>query len=504
MAQGMKQGLKLAGQEEIGKFAKQWFAIVGLACALAFGQKAQAQTATVTWTTTHQTIDGWGGEDWSSAENLTSAQAAMFFSPQSGIGLSIIRTQNYGCPSTGGCEISTNNVPDLVTLQEAVSNGAQVELGISPPANLKYDAVFADGTAGANGTCIPNSNWSPLATFTVQWIEMLETNGIPVSVVSVSNEPDAPSPKKNSLGGCYWTASALDGYIGGYLGPALVAAGLSTKIMAPEEGFWFGGATGDLFSTCLNDAACNPYVSIVAMHGYGSNGLPDGFGTGYCCATPTAAPASANGKHIWQSEINGGFTYNGAAGLWNWDPSVADAMVWARNIHDFLTVANLNGWEYWQLADCCPNESGAPFNDGLTKADLTTTSVRMFVIGNWSKFVRPGWVRIDTTSNPQPGIYVTAFKNPAGTKFAIVVLNANQGATSETFALSQFPGAGSLIPWLTDGNSDLAAQSSIEVNGNSFSYSLPAQSVTTFVGTTDNSNAGNSVTPPTSLKVSVR
>ena len=84
-------------------------------------------------------------------------------------------------------------------------------------------------------------------------------------------------------------------------------------------------------------------------------------------------PPSTNGKHIWMSEVNGGESYNSTAGLWNWDPSMNDALIWAHNLHDFLTVADVSGWQWWQLADCCQSETGSPLNDGLTTAAFATS-----------------------------------------------------------------------------------------------------------------------------------
>lgn len=172
-----------------------------------------APTATVNWSSAQQTMDGWGGEDWVSAENLTSSQAAMFFSPSTGIGLEFVRTGNYACPETGSCAVSTSNVPDLVTLQEAAALGAKIELDIQgPPASLQYAGNFHDGTAGANGTCIPNSNWAAYAAFTVQWIQLLNAKSAPVTYLNVANEADITD--SNSLGSCQWTAAGLDSYIG--------------------------------------------------------------------------------------------------------------------------------------------------------------------------------------------------------------------------------------------------------------------------------------------------
>jgi glucuronoarabinoxylan endo-1,4-beta-xylanase len=466
------------------------------------------QTSTIDWTDVHQQIDGWGGEDWFGNSGvhqgftLTSSQAATFFSPTTGIGLEYIRTGNYACPATAACAVSTSNVPDLVTLQEAVSNGAHVDVDFAPPANLKYVDSFSLSTPGANGTCIPNSNWSAYATFIVQWIQMLQANGVPVSAIGVANESDLNDT--DGLGGCLWTGAGLDGFIAGNLGPALTAAGLSSvDVGMPQNYDWFDD---DLYSACLDDSNCSKYVSIASGHGYAWEvGAPDGMGTGYCCHTATAPPSSTNGKRIWMTEVNGGFTYNSTYGMWSWDPSITDAMVWARSIHDYLTIANASAWFYWELVDWCGgiNTGGcvdAPFNSGLTIAsgatggtpNNLTMAKRFYAVGNWSKFVRSGYYRIDSTTNPQPGVYVTAFQNtPSGT-LVIVAVNTNGSNTSQSFTVTNAPSFSTVTPYVTSANLSLSAQATASLSSNEFTYALPAGSVTTFVGS-------STLQPPTGL-----
>src|SRR5580692_11688361 len=88
-------------------------AILALTGSMAFGQ-----AATVTWTNTHQTMDGFGGMTLTYGTSLTSSQADLFFSPTAGIGLEFVRTSNT----------PDSSIPDLTTLQEAVARGAKVEL----------------------------------------------------------------------------------------------------------------------------------------------------------------------------------------------------------------------------------------------------------------------------------------------------------------------------------------------------------------------------------------
>jgi glucuronoarabinoxylan endo-1,4-beta-xylanase len=475
--------------------AKALVALLLLAATPLFGQ-----SVTVNWTNTHQTMDGWGAEDWISNQNgyqFTPAQADLFFSPSAGIGLEYIRTQNYACPTTGPCGVSTSNVPDLVSLQEAVARGAKIELNVQPPANLQYGENFVAGTPGPSGNCVDSANWPALADFTVRWIQMLNSNGAPVSVLSVANEPDLDQP--DSLGGCVWTAGGLDGYISGYLGPALASAGLSSvRVMLAEASNWFDT---DLVSVCLNDASCSKYVSIAAGHGYRIGGI-DGTNNGYCCHTAVAPPSSTAGKHIWMSEVNGGSTYNSTAHLWKFDSSMTDALVWAHSIHDYLTAANVSGWNYWQLADCCAGTSGAPFNDGLTDASFHT-SKRYYVIGNWSRYVRAGWVRIDATSNPASETFVTAFKDPSSANFAIVAVNRNTSPVNVAFSLADFPSVTSLTPTLTSASAGLADQPVVSVSDGAFSYSLPPLSVVTF-HTASSSNSSQPPAPPSNLTARVQ
>ena len=476
------------------------FRLLSLLGALSFVSFTQAQTATINWGTTYQTIDGWGAQSWLSANSLTSAQAQMFFSPTNGIGLAIARTANQGCPETGSCNVSTANVPDLVTLQEAVANGAEIMVDINPPGNLQYAGDFDDGTADpSTGNCIDSSNWSAFATFTVQWIQMLSANGVPVSVLSVANEPDLDE-ELWMLGHCRWSASGFDQYIGRTLGPAMAAAGLSNVKIAMPQASSFDYAMQPLADTCLEDSTCAQYVSIVTGHGYDGRALAY-YQTGYCCSTAEAYPLGiAGGRHLWETEVNGGFTYNSTAGLWAWDPSMTDGLVVAQMINDYLVNANVSGWNWWELVGV-PSSNGVPgpFNDALTENDITTTSKRMYVMGQWSKFVRPGWVMIGATNNPTSGVSVTAFKDPSGTgNFAIIATNQNTSNTNMTF---NFGGVtvNSATPWVTSASLNLVEQTGVQVTNNTFNIALPAQSVTTFVGTA----ASNPPPAPTITCISV-
>jgi len=61
-------------------------------------------------------------------------------------------------------------------------------------------------------------------------------------------------------------------------------------------------------------------------------------------------------------------------------------------------------------------------------------------MGNYSKFVRPGYVRVGVTGAPS-SVQIVPFMNPADGIFAVVGLNSGSSAVQVSFFVS---GAGSL------------------------------------------------------------
>jgi glucuronoarabinoxylan endo-1,4-beta-xylanase len=342
-----------------------------------------------------------------------------------------------------------------------------------------------------------NASW---AGYQAGWVSLVESFGVPVYAISPMQEPDDNGCNQgypNCLAGAYTTMTPanISDYIP-YLYSALNSAFGSAKplIMSPEvccaanNSSGIGTTPGAWIDPIMTSSA-GADVGLLAMHGYSGGCSPSPCGTD---VFPTSAP-NLHGLHYWMSEISDHLAE---------DSSMASGLLYAQSIHDYIANANASSYQYW-LADCTSVSSGQTNNWCLTDGSGNITK-RAYVIGNWSKFVRPGWVRIDTTTNPQSGVYVSAFKNPAGDSYAIVVVNTNSSATSQAFTLSEFPNITSVTPWVTSSTLSLDAQSSVAVDSNSFSFPLPAQSVTTFVGTTSGGSAGGPVAPPTGLTASVK
>ena len=113
----------------------------------------------------------------------------------------------------------------------------------------------------------------------------------------------------------------------------------------------------------------------------------------------------------------------------------------------------------------------------LTAGTLTK---RCYTIGNYSKFVRPGYVMVDVTGNSNTNLLLSAFTGTDGT---VVVVAVNKGTAAATvpIAISGGTAPASCTPYVTSSSANLAAGTAVTVTGGAFTASLGASSVTSFV-----------------------
>jgi glucuronoarabinoxylan endo-1,4-beta-xylanase len=104
-----------------------------------------------------------------------------------------------------------------------------------------------------------------------------------------------------------------------------------------------------------------------------------------------------------------------------------------------------------------------------------------YVMGQYSKFIQPGYVRVSATATPVAGVYVSAYTNSSPAHYVIVAINSNSTSQSLGFALSNASGVTLLTPYQSTSAAGLAAQTAVTVTGGQFNYTLPAQSIVTFV-----------------------
>jgi glucuronoarabinoxylan endo-1,4-beta-xylanase len=119
-------------------------------------------------------------------------------------------------------------------------------------------------------------------------------------------------------------------------------------------------------------------------------------------------------------------------------------------------------------------------------------SKRGAVMAHFSKFVRPGYVRVDAAANPQTNVYTSAYAG--GSNVVIVAVNKGTGAVSQQFILANTT-ASSVSSWVTDGSRTLAALSGPTLANGTLTATLPASSITTFVVTVGSSSGADTQAP---------
>ncbi len=430
---------------------------------------------------TKQTIEGFGiNNNWAPA--LTDAQADQLFDVNKGIGLSILRV---GLGSNGTW--MTSSSPQDIS--KAKARGAKYIIGTlwSPPASCKTNNNENDG--GHLLTSCYESWSTTIANFA-------KNNGL--YAMSPQNEPDFAScgmtePCNGNYPTTLFTANEMVAFIK-VVGPKLRAAGV--KVMAPEASEWihtwsntsvtgsvpsnknssdplkcgcFGTSTA-CSSTCTSgggydyghalakDSTAWPLIDIIGVHQYDSQ-----------VAEPWPADVTPK-KPVWQTEMSGV----------KWWPEqgpstdINNGVAVAGWLHNALTVGEANAWLWWWY-----KATGAT-NEGLYLKSGADTK-RHYTFGNYTKFVRPGYTRVDITGTIPTDVLLTAYKGSDGT---VVVVAINKGAATATVPIAIAGGTApaSLVPWVTSASDNLASKTAVSVSGGSFTASLPSKTVTTFVG----------------------
>ena len=449
---------------------KSFFSLFILA-ALGSVSAAWAGTCTVDSTQTNQIIRGFGAASaWNSASSLSPYASTLWAVDNTNghAGLSLLRTRID--PTDSGSGSAWNNEAGPMTLAKSVNPNITIwSTEWSPPATYKNNnSVDGGGSNGsltstatfkgaASGT--PNSADTGYASYLTRYIQYIQSKfGVSLYAVSPQNEPDWDPTYEAAI----WNAGQFDVFTGAFHS-ALSSAGLSTKIMITES---FGDRLA-LASTTMNDATNAPFVSIIAGHIYG--GGPNALSSG--------GFSHLTNQDNWETEIS---DVSGAGP----DNSMTSGLTEAGWLYKSIVNANMNAFHHWWIWGS--DNSALITSSGVSK--------KLMVLGQYSKFVRPGFYRMGATSVPSSGVSVAAFKSDSTTAPAtvvIVAINGNSGTTSQTFSFNGV-NATSVTPWVTDANNNLVQMSPVAVSGNSFTYNLTGTSVTSFVA-----NVGGGTPVPT-------
>jgi glucuronoarabinoxylan endo-1,4-beta-xylanase len=418
-------------------------------------------TAVVDFGTTAQTIRGFGvSEAWYGV--MPNSQITSLYGTDSGdLGLSIMRLRI--APSTWTSSTQTAKTSDWTA--ELTNGKAAQALGATifatpwtAPASMKTNNSTNEGS-------LSTSSYADYAAYLKAYVNYATSMGVNLYAISLQNEPDwnpcDPSGTDEGPTGhdcyesCLWTAAEFDTWIAGY-GSVLTEGKNPVKLMMPESFY----SSSKMSDTALNDSNAEPYISIIGGHLYGSQ--------------PYYYTLAKNkGKDVWETEH-----YLGPVGTDKTKTTIADGLAAAEEFHNSMTVAQYNAYVWWWA-----HQSSATDTENYLLDSNGNPTYYGYALGQFARFVRPGYVRVSAPSTPATGVYLSAYSgnDSSGHSHAvIVVINSNTTATSLPVYFENQT-VTSLTPYQTTASGGLTALSAVAVSSNNFTATLPAQSITTFV-----------------------
>jgi glucosylceramidase len=263
---------------------------------------------------------------------------------------------------------------------------------------------------------IPPKYYPVLARYFVRYLEEYKKRGIVIDYLSIFNEPEEVYTKI--------TYPEIRVLLRDYVGPELERSGLTTKMMiseAPER-----LAAYKSYPLVLDDPAVRKFVSVVGYHGYDFKNFDK------------IAELEAKYPQIpfWMDELcyayEAGYPQDKKLPIYEF----SDGDVWGNIIFNDLE-AGTSAWLYW---NAILDESGGPWavspvhgnpdpnaQHPVVIINKTTHQISYtgtyYYLAHFSKFVRPGSVRIETTGKAD-GVRVMAFRTPEGGIVA-ELLNSN-------------------------------------------------------------------------------
>ncbi len=384
-----------------------------------------ATDATIDATKTYQTIRGFGGinhPDW--IDDLTEAQRAKAFNNGANdLGFTILRV--YVSDDTNAWKKSVN------TAKTAQSLGATIFASPwNPPSSMTEQ--FSEG--GRSGKRLRHDKYADYANHLNNFVKFMKENGVDIYAISIQNEPDYAHDWT------WWTSQECVTFLASY------ASKIDCKIMSPET-FQYNK---QYYNDILNNAQANANVDVFATHFYGTQRSQMDF------------PALENDpREIWMTEV---YVPNSSSDADTWPEAVEVAV----NMHNGLVVGSMNAYIWWYI-----RRSYGPMKDN------GNISKRGYMMAHFSKYVRPGAVRIDATESPENGVYISAYKNTDGT-IIIVAVNNGSNSYSQLYNINGLT-ITKVDRYKTTQGVNLEETKNLELTGNGFYAYLESKSVSTYV-----------------------
>jgi len=308
-------------------------------------------------------------------------------------------------PTLANFSLAPDQAYFIPVLKEILATNPSIKILGSP----WTPPLWMKSSNSAVGGSLKAEYYDAFARYFVKYIQGMQAQGITIDAVTLQNEPLYGGNNPSML----MTGGEQAYLIKNNVGPALRAAGLSTKIIAYDHNPDSNGLA--FVNTVLGDGGASPFIDGSAFHLYG--GTIDAL---------TGVHNSFPNKNVYFTEqwtdaaTANNFTGDLAYHVQNLE--IGAPRNWSRNVLEWNLAADQQ--QNPHTSGGCDRCLGAVTIQG----DQVTRNVAYYTVAHSSKFVRPGSVRVAT--NVPGNLQNVAYKTPNG-KRCLVVLNT--GATLQRF-----------------------------------------------------------------------
>lgn len=486
---------------------------------------------------TYQTIVGFGASDcwcpsyvgkyWTSTRDAISEllfSTEMSSSGPKGIGLSMWRVNLGGGTeaqgSSSGISDKSRRAESYLTddlnldwtscegqryfLQRADDFGCEsiVLFSNTPPVQYTRNGLGYSAMGGVSN--LKEDCYDDFAQYMADVAEHYVSLGYPITHISPVNEPQY-NWGDGDQEGSGWTNDEV-ATLARELDEALDRRGLSTDILLGEAGDW-----EYLYKTKSDEDRSNvissfftqgetAYVgnlthvkNLISAHSYWTDGTWSGMRS---VRSSVLAVAETAGVELWQTEWSMlGDDYSSSEYVGHDNATTMDiALYMSKVIHNDLTVANVTSWSYWTSMDVArwghknrfllisliPSGGVQDDNSNIEQEGSYQTTPTLWVLGNYSRFIRPGYVRISVDLDESRSFFGSAWISPTGNEIVAVYTNLSEKGVRLNETHNNWSGNISAITTYTTSASKELSASAVATDGQ---VTLDAESVTTVVYT---------------------
>ena len=391
---------------------------------VSFGTNSGTNPSTVTINagTTYQTMDGFGYTLTEGSCEVISGMAATqqnqllndLYNPTTGLNASVVRisiaasdlsSSSYSYNEAAGDTNMNNfslNGPDLTYLIPIIKKIKLINPNIkilatpwSAPRWMKTNNSWVGGS-------LQTQYYAAYAKYFVKYFDAMAAQGISIWGITPQNEPENPNNEPSML----MNSTEQKNFINNQLGPQMAAAGYGgIKIIAFDHNCDNTAYPIDV----LNNSS---YVDGAAFHLY----------LGNISAMSTVRNATNKNVYFTEQYTGSGGSFSGDFGWHMQNVVIGSTNNWSKTVLEW-NAANNSGLGPRTPGGCNTCLGAITVNNSTSY----TKNVAYYIIGQISKFVKPGALRISSSSS-SGSVFSAGFKNPDGS-IALVVYNSGSANT---------------------------------------------------------------------------